>query len=1714
MVVATLLSPIAIASVGLLDEAGNGYEIDEKGGKESGVLSESSLGGNPPRPQLTPPTIMFCSALPNPQQVGNAVNITCMIFDDIQVTEAWVEVTDPDGIVVGNFSMVLDPISGDWYNETIYYMAGLHTYTITAWDFEGQSAHSTDPSFNFLMEDTNPPTISNEAAAPDPQEIGQAVNITCDVTDDGLVDEVWVEIWDPSMVSLGNFSMVYDSGTGKWYNESVYLDVGTHTFQITAWDTGGNSDVASGTFVMEDTTPPSITDPQEIPNPQEVNLYVNISAIITDVGGIDEVWLRVVDPGMSEVGNWSMGYDSGNGRYYYNRTYSMVGVHNYEIWAKDTNGNWASYFGTFTILPDVTPPVIAGTTASPSPQEVFNNVNITTNVTDNIAVAEVLVEILDPDGMLVGNFTMTFDPVTGDYYYEQMYDVLGIYTFTIWARDTSNYWSSDSGSFIIQDTTSPVIDQITATPDPQEVLSTVNVSCRITDNVLVWAAWIEIWDVSGSLVGNFSMVYDVGTNTWSYEASYDMVGVYTFIIWANDTSDNWGTNSGSFTMQDTTPPMITGHAATPDPQESNSNVNITCTVSDNYLVSGAWVEFFDPFAVPMGNFTMLWDSVALQFYFEQSYWELGVWDYTLWANDTSNNWDTDVGTFTIQDTTDPVISDVQKIPQPQEVHFDVNVSAIVTDNYLVQEVRIDIVDPLTIPVGNFVMSYDSVNGRYYHHQNYDVVGTYTCNIWARDTMNNQDLVNCDFNVVDTTPPQISALTEIPDPGEVNLPVNVSCNVTDNYQMQIVWFDVRDPGGNPVGNFSMSFDSGSQRYYYERSYATLGLYTFDIWAGDSVGIWARAQQAFLIRDTTSPAITAVTEVPDPQEVYGSVNVSAQISDNYQLDLAKLEVRNPLGGLVGNFTMNYDAGSGRYYYERAYNMLGTYNTILSAKDISNNWGAVFGSFVIQDTTPPLIQNTMAAPSPQDSGGNVRIEAQVSDNFQLDEVKVEVFDPFSASMFNVTMSYDIPSDRYYYEQAYIELGFYDFIITARDSSMNYAIDSGVFEIYDISPPTIGIPVATPLPQEVYLNVNVTVDVSDNYQVQRVDIDITDPLAASVGNFSMIYDVGSGSYGYESAYDIIGTYNCVIWALDTSSNANSRLCSFDMEDTTKPSVSAVTEDPSPQNIGGYVNVSAVVTDNYQLLDVRLNVVDPNSSPLGNDSMDFDAGSGRYFLNRTYFTVGIYDHLIYAVDTSNNCQIYTGTFEIRDGVPPTITLTQAFPSPQEVLMDVNISARIEDNLGVIQSANVEVLDPLSSWVGNFTMNYHAGANKYFFLGPYGMLGTYTFTIWASDPNGNWASDTGSFDMQDTTPPSITNVLTTPSAQEIEVGTVSIDATITDNFYATSTLLAWINVSYPNGTTFENVSMTYNAVDVDFEWQNTFNVVLGTYSFAIWAVDGSGNWGSYQDTFIIQDSQNPVANAGPDQNVNQGDSVTFDGSGSSDNDPLFDTTGNYTWTFDDQGTQTLYGTSPTYTFMVGGDYVVTLTVTDRATNQGTDNVTIHVIAGPRPPMNIRVIDPTESTLNVSWDPPTTYTDGTTMPPTDIKGYSVYRADDVGGPYNRIADLVTDSWHIDTGLSNNTTYYYKVTCWSLAESIESEMSEYKSGTTTFMTPPPDGEDGDGAELDMMLVMLLSMLIIVIVVVAIVAAVLFKRKKKKIPEEEIPLIEEDYWEGEDLPPPPPE
>ena len=84
--------------------------------------------------------------------------------------------------------------------------------------------------------------------------------------------------------------------------------------------------------------------------------------------------------------------------------------------------------------------------------------------------------------------------------------------------------------------------------------------------------------------------------------------------------------------------------------------------------------------------------------------------------------------------------------------------------------------------------------------------------------------------------------------------------------------------------------------------------------------------------------------------------------------------------------------------------------------------------------------------------------------------------------------------------------------------------------------------------------------------------------------------------------------------------------------------------------------------------------------------------------------------------------------------------------------------------------------------------------------------------------------------------------------------------------------------------------------------------------------------------QPPVADAGPDQSVNVGSTVTFDGSGSYDPDG---TISSYDWDFGD-GSPHENVVTTTHSYVSSGTYTVTLTVTDNSGANDTDTAIVTV----------------------------------------------------------------------------------------------------------------------------------------------------------------------------------
>lgn len=146
-----------------------------------------------------------------------------------------------------------------------------------------------------------------------------------------------------------------------------------------------------------------------------------------------------------------------------------------------------------------------------------------------------------------------------------------------------------------------------------------------------------------------------------------------------------------------------------------------------------------------------------------------------------------------------------------------------------------------------------------------------------------------------------------------------------------------------------------------------------------------------------------------------------------------------------------------------------------------------------------------------------------------------------------------------------------------------------------------------------------------------------------------------------------------------------------------------------------------------------------------------------------------------------------------------------------------------------------------------------------------------------------------------------------------------------------------SGTTEPGATLTVNGqffeVDTGGLFVGLVPVADGDSMVTVKSCDAVGNCVSVNRNVFV-DTESPIAYAGGDRTVIEGDEVDFYGTSSSDNDQIE----TYTWSlFYNQMLTIMNGSSPSFIFDVPGEYEVGLVVTDRVGNIDTDSIIVTVV---------------------------------------------------------------------------------------------------------------------------------------------------------------------------------
>jgi len=202
-----------------------------------------------------------------------------------------------------------------------------------------------------------------------------------------------------------------------------------------------------------------------------------------------------------------------------------------------------------------------------------------------------------------------------------------------------------------------------------------------------------------------------------------------------------------------------------------------------------------------------------------------------------------------------------------------------------------------------------------------------------------------------TPPTGWSLTpgNETDPGPM-LSVNFGDRVTiqltsDDAMPHIFWIDYNGNGVIDAGEPESPQFTGTILYTFDALRAGTFTYWCAIHAPSMRGAWVTNAST----DSTPPTISAVAVNPDPQVPGGTVNISAQATDNVAVANVSVHILGP--AFDANLSMTR-LGPSSFYLSRAFIDPGTYAFTVWARDAAGNVQSRQGSFEIAVPPPAVV------------------------------------------------------------------------------------------------------------------------------------------------------------------------------------------------------------------------------------------------------------------------------------------------------------------------------------------------------------------------------------------------------------------------------------------------------------------------------------------------------------------------------------------------------------------------------------------------------------------------------------------------------------------------------------------------------------------------------------------------------------------------------------------
>ncbi len=385
----------------------------------------------------TPPNVTSLIPTLNTQYAfGTGITISGFVQDNVGVDSVLVNISFPNGsshsITLAGFETFAGSLTLDQF--------GLYNITFIAND-TSNNINGTEMT-NFTVIDNVLPNITQLTPGLNSLfEKNTVINISTIVRDIAGIDTVLVNVSYPNN-SYHSIYLLNSTDNNFTFTFSQTSQNGLYNLTFIVNDTSNNVNRTGFTnFTVTDTTKPNVTNLLPSANSLfNISDIIEIAANVTDNGIVGKVYANLSYPNNSVTL-----YELSNGTNHktkFNLSFSapqLVGSYNVTFIANDTSNNYNRTQKTGFIVTEVVLPNV--TTILPALNSQFTGattLEIAANVTDNVGVSKVYVNLTDPDGnqqtLELSNGTNHKTKFNVSY----TANTAGLYNVTIVANDTSN----------------------------------------------------------------------------------------------------------------------------------------------------------------------------------------------------------------------------------------------------------------------------------------------------------------------------------------------------------------------------------------------------------------------------------------------------------------------------------------------------------------------------------------------------------------------------------------------------------------------------------------------------------------------------------------------------------------------------------------------------------------------------------------------------------------------------------------------------------------------------------------------------------------------------------------------------------------------------------------------------------------------------------------------------------------------------------------------------------------------------------------------------------------------------------------------------------------------------------------------------------------------------------------------------------------------------